>query len=246
MKSCFHSLIHFLPFLLNHLRLPSPELNQILDNSLKRVESYVTTDGQSASLSLNKAPTLGLRPDFYYCQTVAGLFMWGALSDERTGLSFTTAAGPRQRSHFGVRVPWNSRSYFTVSKSRLPFLSPPTTSRATVEVFDPTSTWDSLTRHGPRRKHSLSIVEKACLLIRCLATDVIFLRVYAFAVMCLPSRCLAMGLEVTICKTTLTYRIVRVKCLTLREAYRESNRAMERTGASKLCCSPTRLTITEI
>jgi hypothetical protein len=25
--------------------------------------------------------------------------MWGALSDERTGLSFTTAAGLRQRSH---------------------------------------------------------------------------------------------------------------------------------------------------
>jgi hypothetical protein len=27
---------------------------------------YVTTDGQSASLSWNKAPTWGLRPDFYY------------------------------------------------------------------------------------------------------------------------------------------------------------------------------------
>jgi hypothetical protein len=24
-----------------------------------------------------------LRPDFYYCQTMAGLLMWGALSDER-------------------------------------------------------------------------------------------------------------------------------------------------------------------
>jgi hypothetical protein len=29
--------------------------------------------------------------------------MWGALSDERTGMSFTIAAGPRQRSHSGVR-----------------------------------------------------------------------------------------------------------------------------------------------
>jgi hypothetical protein len=27
---------------------------------------------------------------FYYCQAVAGLFMWGALSDERTGLSFAS------------------------------------------------------------------------------------------------------------------------------------------------------------
>jgi hypothetical protein len=49
--------------------------------------------GQSANLSWNKAPIWGLRPDFYYCQTVAGLFMWGALSDERTGLPFTIAAG---------------------------------------------------------------------------------------------------------------------------------------------------------
>jgi hypothetical protein len=55
-------------------------------------ESYVTIDGQSASLSWNKAPIWGLRPDFYYCQTVAVLLLWGALSDERTGLSFTTAA----------------------------------------------------------------------------------------------------------------------------------------------------------
>jgi hypothetical protein len=31
--------------------------------------------------------------------------MWGALSDERTGLLFTIAAGPRQRSHSRVRVP---------------------------------------------------------------------------------------------------------------------------------------------
>jgi hypothetical protein len=38
------------------------------------------------------------RPDFYYCQTVAGL-LWGFLSDERTGLSFIIAAGLRKRSH---------------------------------------------------------------------------------------------------------------------------------------------------
>jgi hypothetical protein len=30
--------------------------------------------------------------------------MWGALSDGRTGLSFTIAAGPHQRSHSQVRV----------------------------------------------------------------------------------------------------------------------------------------------
>jgi hypothetical protein len=58
-------------------------------------QSYVTTDGQSASLSWNKAPIWGLRPDFHYCRTIACLLIWGALSDERTGLfynvQYTTA-----------------------------------------------------------------------------------------------------------------------------------------------------------
>jgi hypothetical protein len=46
------------------------------------------------------------------------------LSNERTGLSFTIAAGVHQCSHSRVRVPWDPRPYFTVSDSRLPFLSP--------------------------------------------------------------------------------------------------------------------------
>jgi hypothetical protein len=66
--------------------------------------------------------------------------MWGALSDERTGLSLVYAAGPRQRSLSRVQVPWDSWPYFTVSDLRLHFSSPPTTRRATVEVFDPAST----------------------------------------------------------------------------------------------------------
>jgi hypothetical protein len=68
---------------------PSIRINICL--FLSRVESHITTDGQSASLSWNKAAIWSLRPDFYYRQTVAGL-MWGTLSDERTGLSFTVAA----------------------------------------------------------------------------------------------------------------------------------------------------------
>jgi hypothetical protein len=43
-------------------------------------ESYITTDDQSASLSWNKAPIWGLRPDFYYYQRVASLLIWSALS----------------------------------------------------------------------------------------------------------------------------------------------------------------------
>jgi hypothetical protein len=111
-------------------------------------ESYVTTDGQSASLSLNKASTWGLLPDFYCCKAIAVLLIWGALSDERTGLSFITVAGPRQRSHSRVRVPWYSRPYVTASDSRLPFSPPPTTRRATVEVFDPSSLYSLGSSHG--------------------------------------------------------------------------------------------------
>jgi hypothetical protein len=36
--------------------------------------------------------------------------MWGALSDDRMHLMFTIAAGPRQRSHYRVRVPRGSDS----------------------------------------------------------------------------------------------------------------------------------------
>jgi hypothetical protein len=71
-------------------------------------------------LSWCQASIWGLRPDIYFCQTVAGLLLWCALSDERTGLPFTIAAGPRQRSHSWIRVPRHSWPYFTVSDSRLP------------------------------------------------------------------------------------------------------------------------------
>jgi hypothetical protein len=124
-------------------------------------ESYVTTDGQSASQSWNKAPIWGLRPDFYYCQTVAGLLMWGALSDERTGLSFTIAAGPRQRSHSRVRVLWNShhillphirdfpfRRLLRLAGSRWKYSTPPSHRSDFVVPIVILKTH----RHGPSRK----------------------------------------------------------------------------------------------
>jgi hypothetical protein len=69
---------------------------------------------------LISSPSWGPRPDFCYCQTVAGLLMWGHLSDERTGPSFTTAAGSRQGSYSQARVLWDSWPYFTLSDSRFP------------------------------------------------------------------------------------------------------------------------------
>jgi hypothetical protein len=46
--------------------------------------------------------------------------MWDALSDERTGLSFTIAADLCQSSHTRVRIPRDLWPYFTVSDSRHP------------------------------------------------------------------------------------------------------------------------------
>jgi hypothetical protein len=40
-------------------------------------ESYITTDGQPASLSWNKAPIWGLRPDLYYLCDSYGLVLVG-------------------------------------------------------------------------------------------------------------------------------------------------------------------------
>jgi hypothetical protein len=56
------------------------------------------TDGQLACLSWRQAPIWGLRQYCYYCQTVVGLLMWGVPSNKKTGLPFTTAACPLQRT----------------------------------------------------------------------------------------------------------------------------------------------------
>jgi hypothetical protein len=64
--------IHFCP--------PHTALDSQSPLSQSENQSYITIDGQSASLSLNKAPTWDLRPDLYYWQTVAGFFVWDALS----------------------------------------------------------------------------------------------------------------------------------------------------------------------
>jgi hypothetical protein len=122
----------------------------------------------SRPVCLGVKPHLGSNPDFYYCQTVAVFLMLGVLSDERTGLSFTIAAGSRQRSHFCDLVPRDSVLYFIVSDSRfpqpggpvprihrpgtwwhwVPFSSPPTTRMATMQVYEAASA-----RAGSTRKH---------------------------------------------------------------------------------------------
>jgi hypothetical protein len=46
---------------------------------LCKSRSYVTTDGQSASLSWCQAPIWGSWPHIYYCLTITVLFLWGTL-----------------------------------------------------------------------------------------------------------------------------------------------------------------------
>jgi hypothetical protein len=75
-------------------------------------QSYVMPRGERASLSWRQAPS-GPKIRLLLL-SVAGLLMWDVLSDERTGLSFTIAAGPRQSSH--LRDTW---PYFTLSDLRL-------------------------------------------------------------------------------------------------------------------------------
>jgi hypothetical protein len=127
-------------------------------------------------------------------QSVAGLLMCGALSDERAGLSFTTAAGTHQRIHSLVRVPWDLRPYLTVSDSRFPFLPLPTTRRVTVEVFDPASTRECqlcvLSWPGAdRRENTTSYSSLVILRIRCNGNSLL-------REQCLPSRCLAADVTV--------------------------------------------------
>jgi hypothetical protein len=63
-------------------------------------------------------PTINI---FYFpTEHLRLLSLCNILSDERMGLSFTIAIGPRQRSHSQVRVLRDSWPYFTASDSRLP------------------------------------------------------------------------------------------------------------------------------
>jgi hypothetical protein len=74
--------------LFKDLSLISPRSETAISSNLQDLNSsrsqiHVTTGGQSVFMS---TPTCNPKPDFSYCQTVARLFMWRALSNERTGL----------------------------------------------------------------------------------------------------------------------------------------------------------------
>jgi hypothetical protein len=80
-----------------HLRVCLCGTPSLTRGRVRKHQNYVMTDGQSTSLSWCQAPIWVPRPDFYYGQAAAVLFMWDAVFDERTGLLFRTAADPLQR-----------------------------------------------------------------------------------------------------------------------------------------------------
>jgi hypothetical protein len=157
-----YDLLHFLldherlPFYYDERRIPAHTFNCLerclsLESTsihvfwLTAEPEFYTTDGQSVSLSWNKALIWGLRPDFYYCQTVA-VYWYGTLSLTRGRvcrlqwlliLASAVILGSESRG---------TCDHILLSQIRdFPFLSPPETRRATVEVFEPASTRDWLT-----------------------------------------------------------------------------------------------------
>jgi hypothetical protein len=78
-------------------RYSTPPLHR-LARSQSQSQSYIATDGRSISKSWCRAPS-GAHDQIFIIVTV--LFLWGALSDERTSLSFIYADGPRQVDFLG-------------------------------------------------------------------------------------------------------------------------------------------------
>jgi hypothetical protein len=134
-------------------------------------ESYVTTDGQSGSLSWNKTQIWGLRPDFYYCQIVADLLIWVCRLQLLLTLASIVILGSESRG---------TRDHILLSQIETSIFLASYDPKVTVEVFDPASgllpaseLFLITTLQGSCRKHSLSIVRKARVERRCMATEVI-------------------------------------------------------------------------
>jgi hypothetical protein len=93
----------------------------------------------SQSISLAVEPHLGLMTKYLLLFDSHGLVFVGLRLWRKDCSVFCMCCWPSQCLS-RVRVPWDSWPYFTVSDLRLPFSSPPTTRRITVEVFEPAST----------------------------------------------------------------------------------------------------------
>jgi hypothetical protein len=73
-------------------------------------QSYTATDGRSISKSWCRALSEAW-PDIYYCLTVTVLFLWGALSDERT-VVFCICCWPSPAQSFSGPSPLDLATIF--------------------------------------------------------------------------------------------------------------------------------------
>jgi hypothetical protein len=157
-------------------------------------QSHNVTDGQSVCKSWCRAKCI------YYCLTVTVLFFWGALFDDRTGLSFVYVAGPCQRSLSWVRVPYCLR--FETFLFVASYDSQSYGLTILVLVIEP--------QHGPHRKR----IFHYCLFSRCwgnVSTELFPINGY-YTVACLHSRYLAMGPYGTIITSSLSSQTFRLYC----------------------------------
>jgi hypothetical protein len=131
-------LLLFAPFATDLVSaLTCSQFSSGLTSALIKVKVKTTlrlTVSQSVSKSWYRAPSeahdqIVILFDSY------GIVLLGALSHERAGPSFVYATSPCQCSLSRVRVPWDSRPYFTVSELRLPCSSPPMICRVTVTLW---------------------------------------------------------------------------------------------------------------
>jgi hypothetical protein len=65
----------------------------ICSQSQSQSQSYVTTDGQSASLSWCQAPIWRIKAIFFFCLTISGLWVEGELSEPMSGRRAERASG---------------------------------------------------------------------------------------------------------------------------------------------------------
>jgi hypothetical protein len=195
--------LNFIIFLCEGARCSVVPWNHILQSQFRDYPSKSKSKSKSKSHSVSKSWCRA--PSGAHGQTL--ITLWQLRScfvgrplwrEDGSGLSFVYAAGPCHRSLSRIRVPWDSRPYFTVSDLRLPFSSPPTTRRVTVEVFDPASTrrrlpfWSPPTYKSTRRTEYNLLIQQClcpCVCI-CCRGNVIKYKIIVFLIYILTFECI--------------------------------------------------------
>jgi hypothetical protein len=184
-------------------------------------QSYFTTGGLPP-ISSSWRQALSLKTSIFFSTEHLRLYPFrNILSEERMGLSFTTAADPRQRTYSRVRArgthdhilrspPGTGWPSYT-PRHWVPFSSPPASHRATVVVFNPACTrghtylaglGSSLHSLGAdpienTASNSFSVVTGGCLTIARISLTfvcfrgIVFTEPYSETAVCLFAYCIA-------------------------------------------------------